>query len=220
MKNVMIIGSNRGIGLALVKKYSDNGFKVIALCREASKELKEISNITIYENAEVTDIKSLKKISEKIDEIDIYLHVSGIWANDNFFNSPNWDELFCAFEVNSIAPLKAFHVFHKHLKKGSKIGFMSSRMGSIEDNTSGGRYAYRMSKAALNCAVKSLSIDLKNKEISVAALHPGFVQTDMTNGNGNLSPKQSAEGLFEVMNNLSIKNTGSFFHSNSENLPW
>jgi NAD(P)-dependent dehydrogenase (short-subunit alcohol dehydrogenase family) len=221
MKNVMIVGSNRGIGLALVKAYAQNA-KVTALCRKTSKDLSAIDNINIIENADVSNTSSLDEIAKQLEgqEFDLLIHVSGIWRDDNLFDDVNWDYFTESFEVNSIAPLKTVSAFKSLLSKNSKIGLMSSRMGSVEDNTSGDKYSYRMSKSALNCAGKGLSIDLKNDGISVAVLHPGYVQTDMTSGSGNLTPKESAEGIKKVMDKLSMENTGRFYHTNGEQLPW
>jgi NAD(P)-dependent dehydrogenase (short-subunit alcohol dehydrogenase family) len=122
------------------------------------------------------------------------------------------------FEVNSIAPLKVVSQFSKHLGDGGKIGLLSSRMGSISDNTSGGRYSYRMSKCALNAAGKSLSLDLPGNPIAI--LHPGYVKTDMTNNNGLIDTTESALGLFNVMENLNQESTGIFWHTNGERLRW
>jgi NAD(P)-dependent dehydrogenase (short-subunit alcohol dehydrogenase family) len=104
--------------------------------------------------------------------------------------------------------------------QGSKIANITSRMGSIADNDSGGRYGYRASKAALNAFGKSLAVDLKPRGIAVAQLHPGYVKTRMVNFGGLISPEESARGLAERIANLTLENTGSFWHSNGEELPW
>ncbi len=221
MKKIMIVGSNRGIGLALTKEYAKD-YEVTALCRKSSKDLDALDNVTVIEGADVSDVTSLEKIAAQLkgQSFDMLLHVSGIWRDDNLFSDVNWDHFTESFEVNAIAPLKTVNAFRHLLPKGSKIGLMSSRMGSIEDNTSGDKYSYRMSKCALNCAGKGLSIDLKSDGINVAVLHPGYVQTDMTNGSGHLTPKESAVGIMKVMESLDYKVSGHFFHSNGEELPW
>jgi len=112
------------------------------------------------------------------------------------------------------------HALLPHLKSGSKIANITSRMGSIEDNTSGAYYGYRASKAALNALGKSLAIDLKPKGIAVAQLHPGFVQTRMVGFNGDISPEKAASGLCQRIEELNIENSGGFWHSNGESLPW
>ena len=129
------------------------------------------------------------------------------------------------FEVNAIAPLRLTQALLPNLKASKatpiKVAIMTSRMGSIEDNTSGGTYGYRMSKVAVSMAGKSLSHDLESEGIAVAILHPGLVSTGMTNFNSNgISPKESVTGLLVVIDRLDLKNTGSFWHSNGEELPW
>ena len=106
------------------------------------------------------------------------------------------------------------------MSQGSKVGIITSRMGSIADNDSGGSYAYRMSKAAVNAAGKSLSIDLKPKGIAVAILHPGWVRTDMTGHGGLIDADESAKGLLDRMAELNLDNSGTFWHMNGEVLPW
>jgi NAD(P)-dependent dehydrogenase (short-subunit alcohol dehydrogenase family) len=221
MRNIIIFGTNRGIGLALVKKYISNGDQVWATCRNNSEELSN-SKATVIENVDVTDLIRLKQVSKKLSDVkfDVLIHNSGIWTDEDIFNSTESDfkEMQRGFEVNSIAPLKVVSQFSKHLHDGGKIGLLSSRMGSINDNTSGGRYSYRMSKCALNAAGKSLSLDLPENPIAI--LHPGYVKTDMTNNNGLIDTTESAQGLFNVMEKLNKESTGNFWHTNGERLSW
>ncbi|WP_264308902.1 SDR family NAD(P)-dependent oxidoreductase [[Leptolyngbya] sp. PCC 7376] len=125
------------------------------------------------------------------------------------------------FEVNAIGTLRFTAALLPNLAENAKIIIMTSRMGSIEDNTSGSSYGYRMSKVAVSMAGKSLAIDLKPRGISVAILHPGLVQTRMTNFNQRgITPKQSVEGLLAHIDNLNLDNTGTFWHANGDILPW
>jgi len=124
------------------------------------------------------------------------------------------------FEVNSLGPLLTTQALVKNLGEGSKVGIITSRMGSVADNDSGGSYGYRMSKSAVNAVGKSLSIDLKPQNIAVAILHPGYVRTDMTSHNGLLDTDQSASGLLDRMEQLTLENTGTFWHTNGDLLPW
>jgi NAD(P)-dependent dehydrogenase (short-subunit alcohol dehydrogenase family) len=124
------------------------------------------------------------------------------------------------FEVNSLGPLLITQSLIANLREGSKVGIVSSRMGSIENNDSGGSYGYRMSKSAVNAAGKSLSIDLKPYGVSVAILHPGWVRTDMTGHNGLIETGESVSGLLNCMDELNLNNSGSFWHANGELLPW
>jgi NAD(P)-dependent dehydrogenase (short-subunit alcohol dehydrogenase family) len=100
------------------------------------------------------------------------------------------------------------------------VAFITSRMGSIADNSSGGAYGYRMSKAALNMAGKSLAEDLKSDGIAVAILHPGMVKTDMIRGHGQVEPADAAAGLLSRIEALTLATTGGFWHQNGESLPW
>ena len=122
--------------------------------------------------------------------------------------------------MNALGPLRLVSALQANLSVGSKIALITSRMGSIEDNTSGGRYGYRMSKAALNAAGKSMAHDLKSRGVAVAILHPGLVSTAMINFNGQVSPEYAAAQLAERIEALNLKNTGTFWHANGDELPW
>jgi NAD(P)-dependent dehydrogenase (short-subunit alcohol dehydrogenase family) len=124
------------------------------------------------------------------------------------------------FEVNALAPLRLAEALVGNFSKLAKVVMITSRMGSIADNTSGGRYGYRMSKAALNIATVSLAHDLRASGVAVALIHPGLVGTDMIGGHGDITPDQAAERIAFRIDELSIDNTGSFWHSNGEVLPW
>ena len=125
------------------------------------------------------------------------------------------------FEVNALSPISMTQSLKHFLKRSSKVAFITSRMGSIEDNTSGSSYGYRMSKVALSMAAKSLSIDLSREDIYVAILHPGLVSTRMTGFTRNgISPEESANCLLKRIDSLNKKNSGTFWHANGEVLPW
>ncbi len=124
------------------------------------------------------------------------------------------------FEVNSLGPLRVTAALRGNLGQGSKVAIVTSRMGSIEDNTSGGRYGYRMSKAAVNMAGRSLANDLKDRGVAVAILHPGFVRTEMTGHQGLIDPPESAAGLIARIDELTLETTGGFWHANGEIIPW
>lgn len=221
MRNVLIFGTNRGIGLALVKKYLAEGDRVYALCREASDDLKK-TKATIIEGVDITNFKRVQEVAKELEseKFDIFIHNAGIWTDEEIIGAKEKDfqDMAKAFEVNSIAPLKTVSAFLSHFKKGAKIGLMSSQMGSIEDNSSGGRYAYRMSKAALNAAGKSLAVDLP--DFVVALLHPGYVRTDMTKGNGFIDTPESADGLYQVLENVDSFGSGKLWNYRGEILPY
>ncbi len=222
-KTALVTGSNRGIGLELCKQLKERGFDVIATCRHTSPEL-EALGVEIIEDVEVSDPKSLAELAKKLAgrKIDWLINNAGI---ANGIAMDEIDERAIAsckrmFEVNSLGPLLTTKTLLKNLGEGSKVGIITSRMGSIEDNTSGGSYGYRMSKAAVNAAGKSLSIDLKPLGIAVGILHPGWVRTDMTGHGGLIDPDESARGLLDRMEALNLDNTGTFWHMNGEILPW
>jgi NAD(P)-dependent dehydrogenase (short-subunit alcohol dehydrogenase family) len=124
------------------------------------------------------------------------------------------------FEVNALAPLRVVASLQKQLTQGTKVALITSRMGSIADNNSGGRYGYRMSKAALNAAAMSLSHDLAGNKVAVGIYHPGYVQTEMVNYGGDISASDAAKKLVELINQLTLAQSGIFKHSNGNVLPW
>lgn len=220
--NILITGANRGIGLELTKQLSAAGHTVFALCRHSSEELKE-SGVTIFEGVDVTSEETLKAIARDVPPpLDWIINNAGIMHSTPLesLGPESFEKIVEQFEVNALAPLKVVWAFSNHLRSGSKIGMITSRMGSIADNTSGGAYGYRASKCALNAFCRSLAYDLKDREIPVAILHPGYVQTDMTGHSGHITPQESAAMLIERMKGLDLNNTGTFWHANGEVLPW
>jgi NAD(P)-dependent dehydrogenase (short-subunit alcohol dehydrogenase family) len=216
-----VIGSNRGIGLAITEQLIQEGHEVYAFCRKKSAELVALKPFKIFEDFNVTDFEKMQSIliENKINNIDQLFHVSGIMLASSLDNF-DIEAIKEQFLINSIAPILTCQIFLPHLSENAKLGLLSSRMGSIEDNDSGGAYGYRMSKSALNSAGKSLAIDLKNQNKAVFLLHPGWVKTDMTEHTGHLNTKESAQGLIKIMQEKTIKDTGTFWHVNGEQLPW
>ena len=219
-KNVLITGANRGIGYEFARQYAQQGYKVIAVCRNNSKQLTEL-DVDIIEGIDVTKTSDLLRLSENIGDkkIDILINNAGLLHND-VLGEIDAGNIRAQFEVNALAPLKVTEALLPNLLKGSKVALITSRMGSIADNGSGSRYGYRMSKAALNAAGKSLALDLKDQGIAVVLLHPGFVQTDMVNHAGDIPPETAAERLMQRIDDLDLNTSGQFFHSNGEGLPW
>lgn len=220
---VLVTGSSRGIGLELCKQLNERGDRVIATCRQSTDALAAL-DVEVLENVDVSDPKSLTLLSTRLKErkIDWLINNAGVLQSfclDDLDMSciANFKKM---FDVNSLGPLLATKLLLKHLGSGSKVGLITSRMGSIEDNDSGGSYGYRMSKAAANAAGKSLAIDLKSQGIAVGILHPGYVRTDMTGHSGLMDADESVIGLIERMDNLNLTNTGSFWHTNGDLLSW
>jgi len=220
MKHVVITGANRGIGLELAKHYASAGWRVTGICRETSAELDNYAEMMIA-GIDVTSKACRETVvaALKGQTIDLLINNAGV-LNDDVLGSLDMDSLRLQMEVNAFAPLMLCEALLPNLVKGSKIANITSRMGSIEDNDSGGRYGYRASKAAFNAFGKSLAVDLKKRGIAVAQLHPGFVKTRMVNFAGIITTGESVAGLAERIEALNLSNSGSFWHCNGEELPW
>ncbi|TGL76333.1 SDR family oxidoreductase [Leptospira yasudae] len=219
-RNVFITGSNRGIGLELTKQFLSKGDQVFALCRKSSPDLVKIKPTRILEGVDVLNSNSIRSLSSKLldTKIDILINNAGILIPDNL-QSLDEENVFTQFLVNALGPLKMVKALLPHLNPNAKLVFLTSRMGSIADNSSGSYYGYRASKAALNAIAVSLARDLSPKGISVGIFHPGMVATQMTGGQG-IPPEESAQGLVERIESLNLSNSGKFFHQNGEELPW
>ena len=225
-QTVLITGGNRGIGLTLAQQLSQRGERVIVACRQASEELKALANQ--YQNSfaiiEGLDVRSPQKLSQElkslgITKLDVLINNAGLLVRDHL-EDLNYETIQAQFEINTLGPLKVTEACLSLLSKGSKIANISSRMGSISDNSSGGMYGYRISKAALNMASISLAKDLAPQGIAVIILHPGYVKTGMTGHKGLIETDESAQGLIKRIDELCLENSGGFWHSNGEALPW
>ena len=219
-KNVVITGVNRGIGLELARIFKKMGAQVTGICRKKSEELNKI-NLNIVDGIDISEVSCREKVCREMGDrkIDILINNAGILHCDSIDDLSS-DNIEKQFVVNALSPLMLTKDLKNNLKDGSKVALITSRMGSISDNGSGGYYGYRMSKAALNACGMSLSLDLKSRGVSVGIIHPGYVKTEMTNMMGNISPEEAAEGIIKRIENLNINNSGDFWHSNGEKLPW
>ncbi|ALE39618.1 SDR family oxidoreductase [Leptospira interrogans] len=219
-RNILITGSNRGIGLELTKQFLSQGDQVFALCRKSSSELIHLKPTRIFEGMDVLNSNSIRNLPSKLldTKIDILINNAGILIPDNL-QSLDEENVFTQFLVNALGPLKVVKVLLSSLKKNAKLIFLTSRMGSIADNNSGSYYGYRASKAALNAIAVSLAKDLSPRGISVGIFHPGMVATRMSGGQG-ISITESVEGLIKRIESLNLHNSGKFFHQNGEELPW
>lgn len=217
---VVITGANRGIGLALTKEFIQKGHEVYALCRNTSPELNEL-NARVVTGVDVANDQGLTTMVEALSgtKIDILVCNAGI-LRDEQLGGLNFETIREQFEVNALAPLRVVDKLQHQLVDGGKVAMITSRMGSIADNTSGGRYGYRMSKAALNIASVSLAKDLAPKNIAVGIYHPGYVQTDMVNMGGDISSTVAAQRIVSLIGELSMDLSGVFKHSNGDTLPW
>ncbi len=219
MNKILITGANRGIGLELCRQLAARGDEVIAVCRTASQALAEL-NVRVLDGVDVTDAASVDSLQSRLgsESLDWLINNAGILSVETLDNL-DFDAMERQFRVNSLGPLRVTAALSANLAKGSKVGIITSRMGSIEDNTSGKYYGYRMSKAAVNMAGMCLARDLKDQGVAVALLHPGMVATDMTGGQG-VTPEHSAKGIIQRMDALDMDTSGSFWHAEGESLPW
>ncbi|WP_406827933.1 SDR family oxidoreductase [Microbulbifer sp. ARAS458-1] len=227
---ILITGCNRGIGLEMARQFAADGWKVIATCRNPSAawELSELAesheNLQVH-GLDVTDYQQLEELAHSLDELplDVLVSNAGYYGPKGVtFGSVDVEEWRKVLEVNTIAPYKLVEAFAPHLAAGKRkvIGVLSSKVGSIDDNGSGGGYLYRSSKTAVNQVVKSLSIDLAEQGIRVLALHPGWVQTEMGGPNALISTQQSVQGLKHLLLNATPEDSGCFFNYDGSEIPW
>lgn len=220
MSTWVITGANRGIGLELCRQAKAGGHDVIAACRRSSPQLEQ-TGARIVTGIDVADDGVGAALREAVGDtpVDVLVNNAGILQRETL-DDLRWDQIRAQFEINALGPLKVTHALIPNLGQGSKIAMVTSRMGSIEDNTSGSRYGYRMSKVALNMAAVSLAHDLRDRGIAVLIVHPGFVRTDMTGKNGQIEPAQAAAGILQRIDDLDLSSSGTFWHQNGDRLPW
>lgn len=220
MGTAVVTGAGRGIGLALVRQLRARGMPVVAICRSGATELDRLG-ARVESGIDLATPQASAELAARLarDEIDLLIHNAGLFVDDRLVSvSP--DAVRSQLEINAIAPLFLTQALAPRLVQGAKVALITSRMGSIGDNTSGGYYGYRMSKAALNAAGMSMARDLAPRGISVVMLHPGAVRTGMTRGQGALEPDDSASGLLRRIDELRLETTGRFLHQDGSVLPW
>jgi NAD(P)-dependent dehydrogenase (short-subunit alcohol dehydrogenase family) len=226
MPTVLVVGADRGIADAISRQLHQRGDTVIAACLDGNDELAALG-VTVIGNVDVTSQPSVDELVAKLasagSKLDVVFHVAGVLGLDEL-GSIDYDDVRRQFEINTLGPLRTIEAVRDLLHDGSKVGIVTSRVGSLGDNGSGGMYAYRVSKAAANMVALNLHHDLSKRGISVLALHPGMVATALTKdypGNFDyLTPDQAATGLIKDIDQLTPANSGRFQHSNGEFLPW
>lgn len=220
MATVLITGANRGIGLALARHCVARKHRVIATCRSSSAQLDAL-DVEVHTGVDVSEQASLARLDASLGDapIDVLINNAGILLPTSL-DQLDFAAIQRQLDVNAIGPLRVFAAVRARLRAGSKIAIITSQMGSIADNSSGGSYGYRMSKAAVNMAGVTLARDLASAGIAVALLHPGYVQTDMTGNTGYIDTDESARGLLARIDELTLATSGGFWHQNGQRLPW
>ncbi len=226
---VLITGTNRGIGLEFVKQYADAGWRVLACCRKPLKAAAlnalaaaSAGSVTVHA-LDVGDFGQIERLAAELEDqaIDVLINSAGYYPRASFgaIDYPEWNK---AFLINTLAPMRMVECFVEHVAASRlrKVVTLSSIMGSIAANDSGGSYLYRTSKAATNMLMKNLAITLKARDIAVLTLHPGWVKTDMGGANAQITPEQSVAGMRTVIDALSAENSGRFLSYNGQENPW
>lgn len=223
MKHVLVTGANRGIGLELCRQLSERGDEVIAVVRKSSPELEQLG-CRVESGIDVTHPEDLAQLQARLGDLtlDLVINNAGILSNQSLgeIDAGAIQQIMEQFRVNALGPVLLAQALRSRLAKGSTLAIITSRMGSIADNTSGGSYGYRMSKSAANSAGVSLARDLAGDGVCVLILHPGYVRTEMTGHSGLIDPDESARGLIERIDQLGMEASGGFYHANGEKLPW
>ncbi len=226
MPSALITGANRGIGLAFARSFAADGWRVYGCCRQPDKarELKDLAGEVTVHRLDVTDGLQVAGLARELagQPVDILLNNAGIYGSRTGFGETEFDVWPQVFQVNVMAPLRLAERFVEQVAQSERklIVYISSRMGSIGENSSGGGYVYRSSKAALNMVAKSLSIDLAGRGITVVMFHPGWVQTDMGGSNAAVTAGESVAGMRAVIERLTSADNGRFFTHDGGEIPW
>ncbi len=219
MATVLVTGCNRGIGLELVRQFGARGDDVIGVCRGSSEDLRALGT-RVIDGVDVGTEEGVRTLANAVgdEKIDILLNNAGIGGWDTL-ETIDFEKMVEQYLVNTLGPLRVTQALLDNLSDGSKVGIVTSRVGSIDDNSSGNNYGYRCSKTAVNMVGMNLHHDLSPRGVAVALLHPGLVATDMTGGSG-ISPEESAKGLIARLDELNLENSGGFWHAEGYALPW
>ena len=228
MKTVLITGANRGLGLEFSRQYALDGWRVLACCRSPSPGLEELSarnpERVSVQPLDVSDHGEIERLGRLLSEksIDLLINNAGIYPDSGDFGHTDYDKWMQAFRVNTMAPLKMAEACVRQVAGSSlkTIATLTSKMGSLADNDSGGEYLYRTSKAAANMVTKSLSIDLKPYGITAVALHPGWVKTDMGGPSALISVETSVSGMRQVLAGITPADSGKFIAYDGMEIPW
>ncbi len=227
MPSVLITGCSRGIGVEFVRQYAADGWTVYATVRDAERAeaLLSVRGEVVVLELDVADPASVAILAERTGgvAIDLLINNAGVYGPRNLrvgnVPYPVWQDVFA---VNVLGPMRVIETFIGHLRLGTqkKIVALTSKMGSMADNTSGGTYIYRSSKAALNATMKSVALDLRPEGFSTAVLHPGWVRTEMGGPSALIEPRESVAGMRRVIDAMVPETTGRFYNYDGKEIPW
>ena len=230
MATILITGSNRGIGLEFASQYLNRGDSVIATCRnpDQATRLRDLQTADSRLRVMELDVGSTASMDRFVAElgataVDIFINNAGIYGpRASRFGEVTEQDWLAVFQVNTIAPLLLTQRLLENFRLGSdhKLAYITSKMGSIADNQSGGSYIYRSSKTALNQVVRSLSFDLASAGLIAAVIHPGWVQTDMGGPSALIDTRTSVGGMISVIDGLDKQASGQFFNYDGKLIPW
>lgn len=218
-ETILITGANRGIGLEMARQLQARGDTVLAACRHSSGELDRLG-CKVITGIDVASDSSVSQLAGRLEgtDLDVIVNNAGVFEPDAL-GSIDFESMRRQYEVNALGPLRVTQALLPRLRDGGKIAIITSRVGSMADNSSGHYYGYRASKAAVNMIGVNLALELRERGITVLLLHPGMVATEMT-GRTGIEPSESAQNLLRQIDALGIEHSGSFRHANGEVLPW
>jgi NAD(P)-dependent dehydrogenase (short-subunit alcohol dehydrogenase family) len=226
MPTVLVTGANRGLGLEFVRQYATDGWRVHACCRAPQKagELKEVAGDVTVHPLDVADTASVAALARALhgESIDVLVNNAGVYGRRQSLGRIDYDEWLDVLRTDTLAPVALTEALLPNLERGEgkRVALITSQMGSIADNTSGGVYAYRSAKAALNAAGRSLAVDLKPGGIIVLLLHPGWVRTDMGGSGGKIDAAESVAALRDGIADAKPAHSGRFFRYDGREIPW
>jgi NAD(P)-dependent dehydrogenase (short-subunit alcohol dehydrogenase family) len=231
---VLVTGASRGIGLQFARQYAADGWKVLAAARDVRKaaDLHNLAGDVAVLAMDVADDRSIAALARELEgqPIDILINNAGVSGrregaprgSDSDMQAVDTDHWLKVFRINSIGPFLVTRAFRRNLAQGDRklVASLTSRLGSIAANDSGGMYVYRSSKAALNMINKSLALELRSDGIACLVFHPGWVQTDMGGQSAPVTPEQSVQGMRRILDRAGLADSGKFFDYSGPEIPW
>lgn len=220
--DILITGASRGIGLELCRQLVKRGHRVVGTVRkpaDAEAVRQAGAGVEILDVRSDTDVTALAERRANAP-LDVLINNAGVgsWTR---FEDTSTQELLDVYDINAVGPLRVSRAFLPALKRSTgRIFHVTSRMGSIGDHPSGGAYAYRMSKAALNMFSANLAAELRGAGVTSVVLHPGWVKTDMGGAGATLTVEESAGALADLVERTGFESTGKFLSWDGREIPW